>query len=432
MQRIIKHYPALANPSYRRYWLGSLASVGATQLLNLGQAWLVYELSGSAFILGLLGLAAALPSLAMMIFGGVIADQFDKRLILMLTSLATALALIVLMLLDLAEVVEVWHVLVIAAFISLITGLDWPTRSALFPLLVERPAYMSAVALNAFIWQSTRMVIPALGGLVLAVSDTWVIFALGAAGFILMFTALLTVNVPHEAKPAAPALQQVAEGFRFILHTPLFAALLMLTFSGMLLSNAYIQILPVFADLLGRGETGYGTLLSAGGVGSVIGTVLMGGVERLRRLGLIMLSAATLMGTVLIAFAWVAEAGYYYLAVLLVLVTAIFSSAFMVITMTVMQLLVPDGLRGRVMGIYSMGFSLAPLGGLLLGTISEYSSPGLAVIATNLGFVALVALIGWRQRLIRDLSGRALGTPLENPGARSVRPAPPPAVDATP
>ena len=133
----------------------------------------------------------------MMIFGGVIADRFDKRRILMLTSIATALALVVLALLDFSEVVRVWHVLFIAALISLITGLDWPTRSALFPLLVERPAYMSAVALNAFIWQSTRMMIPALGGLLLAYTDTWVVFALGAAGFTVMFGVLASLHVPH-------------------------------------------------------------------------------------------------------------------------------------------------------------------------------------------------------------------------------------------
>lgn len=415
MSRIIAHYPALANPSYRRYWLGSFASVGATQLINLGQGWLVFELSGSALALGMLGLAAAVPSLLMMIFGGVIADRFDKRRILMLTSLATAAALIVLTLLDLTGVARVWHVLLIAALISLITGLDWPTRSALFPLLVERPAYMSAVALNAFIWQSTRMIIPALGGVVLAYTDTWVVFALGAAGFVTMFTVLTTLQVAHEPKPAAPALQQVAEGFRFIRHTPLFASLLTLTFAGMLLSNAYVQILPVFADLLGRGETGYGTLLSAGGIGSVIGTVLMGGAERLRRLGLVMLGSATAMGLMLATFAWVAGAGYYYAAIVLVIITAIFSSAFMVLTMTVMQLLVPDDLRGRVMGIYSMGFSLMPLGGLLLGAASEFGNPSLAVIGANMAFVGIVAVIGWRQHRIRRLSGSDLHQPLDKP-----------------
>ncbi|MFK7915378.1 MAG: MFS transporter [Pseudomonadales bacterium] len=432
MNGIIKHYPALANPSYRRYWLGSFASVGATQLLNLGQGWLVFELSGSALALGLLGFAAAVPSLLMMIFGGVIADRFDKRRILMLTSMATAVALVVLTLLDLTEVVRVWHVLLIAALISLITGLDWPTRSAMFPLLVERPAYMSAVALNAFIWQSTRMMIPALGGLLLAFTDTWVVFALGAAGFVIMFCVLMSLHVPHEPKPAAPALQQVAEGFRFIRQTPLFATLLALTFTGMLLSNAYVQILPVFADLLGRGETAYGTLLSAGGVGSVIGTVLMGGAERLRRLGQIMLGSATAMGLLLALFAWAADGGYYYAAILLVLITAIFSSAFMVLTMTVMQLLVPDDLRGRVMGIYSMGFSLMPLGGLLLGAVSEFSSPALAVIAANLVFVLIVAVIGWRQRLIRALSGSDLHAPLSRDDVRSGRRAPSPAADAAP
>ncbi|MGI9323875.1 MAG: MFS transporter [Pseudomonadales bacterium] len=405
---IIEHYPALASPSYRRYWLGSFASVGGTQLITLGQGWLVFELSQSALALGLLGLAAAVPSLLMMIFGGVVADRFDKRRILMLTSLGTTLALAALALLDYAGVVEVWHVLMIAALVSLITGLDWPTRSALFPLLVERPAYMSAVALNAFIWQSTRMAIPALGGLLLALTDTWVVFALGALGFLTMFFVLSTLEVPHLPAPPAPALQQVAEAFNFIRHTPLFAYLLTITFAGMLLSNAYVQILPVFADLLGRGETGYGALLSAGGVGSVIGTLAMGNAQKRERLGLFLLSCATIGGLLLSGFAAVASVGYYYAALLLALTTAIFSSAFMVLTMSVLQLQVPDTLRGRVMGIYSMGFSLVPLGGLFLGAISEVSSPGLAVFAANGLFLLILLAVGWRQRVIRQLSGHSI------------------------
>ena len=161
IQYIVARYPALGFPLYRRYWLASFASVGATQLITLGQGWLIFELSGSAVQLGLLGAAAALPNILMTLAGGVIADRFDKRRILMCTSLATTLLLATLAWLDATDRVAVWHVLTVAALVSLITGLDWPVRVSLYPQLIERSAFMSAVALNSFIWQATRMAVPA-------------------------------------------------------------------------------------------------------------------------------------------------------------------------------------------------------------------------------------------------------------------------------
>ena len=159
---VLQRYPALGFPLYRRYWLASLASVGATQLINLGQGWLIYELTGSALHLGLLGAAAALPNIVMTLLGGVVADRFDRRRIMMATSSSIGSLLLVLAWLDMSGQVSVWHVLTIAALVSLITGIDWPARIALYPALIDRSAFLSAVALNSFIWQVTRMAMPAL------------------------------------------------------------------------------------------------------------------------------------------------------------------------------------------------------------------------------------------------------------------------------
>ncbi|MCB1686005.1 MAG: MFS transporter, partial [Pseudomonadales bacterium] len=136
MNLITGRYPALAFPLFRRYWLASFASVGATQLVTLGQGWLIFELSGSALQLGVLGAAAALPNILMTLLGGVIADRFDRRRILMTTSLITTVLLTILAWLDYSGQVEVWHVLAIAAGVSLISGLDWPARASIFPMLL--------------------------------------------------------------------------------------------------------------------------------------------------------------------------------------------------------------------------------------------------------------------------------------------------------
>jgi MFS family permease len=406
---LVVRYPALGFPLFRRYWLASFASVGATQLITLGQGWLIFELSGSALQLGVLGAAAALPNILMTLAGGVIADRFDKRRILMCTSLISTSLLALLAWLDAAQLVAVWHVLAIAALFSLITGLDWPVRVSLYPELVDRPAFMSAVALNSFIWQATRMAIPAAGGILIAATDTWAVFALGAVGFFVMFAVMVSIPLARVPRQAGSAWSQVVEGMRFIRHEPLFRWLILATFVGMFFSQSYNQIMPVFADLLDSGETGFGYLLSAGGVGSVSGTLLIGGVHRFRRLGVIMLGAAALAALTVMTFATLASLGFFPLALAAAFLGSLFASVFMVSSMTVMQLMVPDRLRGRVMGIHSMGFSLMPLGGLLLGALADRLGAAPAVWLGSGIYLGVIAWITLVRPVLRKLDGRVLG-----------------------
>lgn len=405
---LLQRYPALGFPMYRRYWLASFASVGATQLIILGQGWLIFELSGSALALGVLGAAAAIPNILMTLAGGVIADRFDKRRILMCTSLIITALLALLAWLDASDRVAVWHILAIAALFSLITGLDWPVRVSLYPELVSRSAFMSAVALNSFIWQATRMALPAVGGLLIAATDTSVVFVLGAAGFFVMFAVISSIPIARVATVTGSAWQQVREGVGFIWHRQLFRWLILLTFVGMFFSQSFNQIMPVFAHLLGSGETGFGYLLSAGGVGSVVGTLLIGGIRRHRRLGVLMLAGAGLGAVTVMGFAMLASAGWFLAALLAVFVGALFSSVFMISSMTVMQLSVPDRLRGRVMGIQTMGFSLMPLGGLLLGALAERLGAAPAVWVGSGIYLGVIAWVAVRKRIIRDLDGRAV------------------------
>ena len=405
MNRFLQRFPALGYPLYRRYWLASFGSVGATQLVTLGQGWLVFELSGSPLNLGYLGAAASLPSILVSLFGGALADRFNKRLILMTTSGMTALLMLVLALLDFLNLVQVWHVLAIAACVSFITGLDWPTRSAFYPHLIERNGLMSAVALNSFIWQATRMMMPALGGLIIAFSDTSVVFALAAAGFLLMFLVMASigVNVPGERHHST--LHQVREGFQFIVSNPLFKWLILLSYTSMFFGTAYMQLMPVFADLLNAGETGYGYLLSATGVGSVLGIFFITAAQHSRRLGYIILAGAAAASLGLWGFAAVAYLGNFTLALLLAMLTAVFSSVYMITAMTVLQMAVPDRLRGRVMGIHTITYNLMPLGGLLLGAIATLSTAPIAVFAGASVALLFVLYLFLGQPDIRHIDG---------------------------
>ncbi len=405
-------FAALRFARYRAYFLASLASVGGTQLVMLAQAWLVFELSGSALQLGYLGAAASLPNIAMSLFGGVLADRFDKRRLLMLTSALTALLLFALTLLDVTGLVRVWHVLLIAAGVALIQGVDWPARVSVFPALIEREFMMSAVALNSVVWQVTRMAMPALGGLLMAATDTWVLFALGGAGALVMTAVMggIAVRIPGMATGSA-ALQVIA-GFRFILTTPLFRSLLLLSYVGTFFGSSYTQIMPAFAALLQAGESGYGYLISAGGVGSMLGTLAVSGLQRHPRLGWVMIGCSAASALCLYGFAWLVSlggpTGVFLAALAFVTLAALFASMFMISSMTVLQLTVPDDLRGRVMGIHAITYSMIPLGGLFVGALAAASGPVLALALSASAYLALVLAVATLLDAVRGIDGTRL------------------------
>ena len=402
---ILSQYPALGFAAYRRYWFASFASVGATQLIILGQGWLMFELTGSALQLGILGAAASIPNILMTLVGGVIADRFDKRRILMATSSIITLLLATLAWLDWSGAIQAWQLLTIVALFSLTTGIDWPTRVAIYPHLVDRSAFVSAVALNSFIWQSTRTAVPAVGGLIIAMADTWVIFALGAAGFC---TMLLVISGLHVSLPEATEhspMEQLKQGVGYIFNTDIFRWLLLITFVGMFFSQSYVQIMPVFSDILGKGERGFGYLLSAGGLGSIVGTLAVGSIDRDRPLGHIMLAGAAGSVLALAVFVVCINFGSFGGALAATFTAAATGSVYMITSMTIMQIRVPDALRGRVMGIHSMGYSLIPLGGLFLGTLAEKFNAGDAVLYSSACYLAVVLWMWVRKASLRSITG---------------------------
>ena len=404
---------ALASLPYRRFWLGSMASVGSTQLYFIAMAWLVFELSGSPLHLGFLGAAMALPTIAATLVGGIVADRFNRRSILLVTTTGAAILLLLLALLDVTGVVRVWHVLVVSGLLGLVHGFDFPARSSIFPALIQPHQMMSAVALNSILWQGTRMILPAIGGLLIALTDTALVFAICALGFLAMMWVLRSIQIAQDVVVGGKPWREFAEGVKFVLQRRLFRVLILLTFSLHFFGTSYIQIMPVFADLLQSGERGYGLLISVTGVGSVIGTLLIGQFQQSQRLGRVMLFSAGLSPCALFGFALVTGVApnapaAFGLASFFVMLSAALSSIFLVSSMTVLQLNVPDELRGRVMGIHSITFSLIALGGLVAGVLATaFTAPA----AVMIGAAVVLALVLWamiRQREVLDFDGRPL------------------------
>ena len=389
---MLSKYPALGFPLYRRYWLASLASVGGWQISAVAMGWLVFELSGSTLDLGILGAATALPAIVMTFAGGVIADRFEKRWVLIITTLLNALLLLILALLAWLKIVDVWHVWLIAGGISVISGVDWPTRQSFFPHLIDRNALLSAVALNSVLWQATRMIVPAFGGLLLAVYDPSLVFVLAALGYLVMLVVISRIDVSLPGEAHESPLQQIRIGLKFIAGHAFFRNLILLSYLTMLFLSSYMQLMPAFADLLGAGPTGFGILMSATGLGSILGTILSGSLSPGENYGRVMLGGAITAAFLLMAFALASLSGSYPLALLFALLAATGTSMFLILSTTALQAEVPDALRGRVMGIHGITYSLMPLGALLTGAIANVISTPLALIAT---LSLYLLLVGW-------------------------------------
>ncbi|MCY3885298.1 MAG: MFS transporter [Gammaproteobacteria bacterium] len=408
LRKFLRRYPAFLYSPFRRYWFASLASIAGANLLILGQGWLVFELTGSPFQLGVLGAAAAVPGIVVNLMGGVFADRFDKKKIILFSCLCNTVLLATLALLDATNVVKVWHVYTIAALTSLVTGIDWPVRASIYPLLVRRPAYLSAVALNSFIWQSSRATIPAIGGALLFLAGTASVFAVGAAGFLTMFLVVLTIPMEETKAAKTSPIQELLEGLSFIYRHELFKWLLGLTFLAMFFVQSYVQIMPYIVELLDQNEAVYGLLLAAGGIGSMVGTLAVGAMKSSRVSGKTLLACAlfSAVGTFLMSLmvSW----NLLMLTFAFALVSAILASIFQISGVTIMQLAVPHRLRGRVMGFHTVCYNLIPLGGLFLGFLAEVLGIVSAIGIGCLIFGVSVLSIGLTSSTIRNIGQRPI------------------------
>ncbi len=398
---------ALSQAAFRTYWLGSLAAVGGFQLVLVGQGWLIVnELGGSPLDLGYLGAGTALPTIAVNLFGGVVADRVNRRMLLIVTSALSAAFLGLLTLLTITDVVRIWHVIAISAAAGVVYGFDWPARNALFPALITRAYIMSAVALNSMLWQGTRVVAPAVAGLLIRLFGVGAVFMGGAAGFAAMVAAMLAVKAPQQ--PSAPrrnVIGDLLEGVKFIATDRMFAVLIPLTYASMFFGSQYVQLMPLFAKRFDVGSEGLGIMFTMIGAGAVIGTFAVGRIQGGSRTGLIMLTGGLTFSLAVVGFAF---APVYRIALAALFVVGFCNSFYLVTSMSAMQLMVPERLRGRVMGVHGITFSLIPLGGLLGGAVAEVYDERVAVALGAVVLLAIVLLVFVFAGHVRNLDGRRL------------------------
>lgn len=368
-------FSALRHPHFRRFWWGNLISLTGSWVQITAQSWLVYELTGSAFMLGSVTFANTIPTMLLALFGGAVADRSEKRHLLLTTQGVFMVVSAALAALTLTGRIEVWHVLALSVISGIAGALDMPARQSLIPHLVARDDLMNAIALNSAGFNGSRILGPAVAGLIIqqlgGQSGAGWSFALNTVSYLAVLGALATLRV--DSRPAngerQPVLSEVREGVAFAWQHPALRLLLVLLAVVGIFGLSFHVLLPVFArDVLHVSAGGYGMLLTANGIGATLGALVLATARPARPVAFILGSLAG-FAVLLAAFA-----GSIVFGLSLALMVGVGGTmiAYMSATNTTIQSIVPDALRGRVMSLYILAFfGVAPLGGLLMGSLAS-------------------------------------------------------------
>jgi len=380
---------ALRHRNYQLFFGGQLISLIGTWMDQVAESWLVYRLTGSSLLLGTVAFAGQIPVFLLAPIGGAVADRFNRRTILVMTQSAMMVLALTLAALTLTHVVQVWHVILLAALMGVVNAFDIPARQAFVVDMVARGDLINAIALNSSMFNGARVIGPAIAGIVVAViGEGWCFFANGVS-FIAVITGLLMMKDlrPRHAIEGS-ALQNIIEGFRFVAHTGPIRALMLLLGLVSFTAMPYAVLMPIFADqILHGGATALGVLMGASGLGALGGAVTLAMRKSVRGLGKWIAIACSSFGVCLILFAF---SRVMWLSVALLIPTGFSVMLQMASSNTLIQSMVPDRLRGRAMAVYSMMFmGMAPLGALLAGSVAHAMGAPLTVAMGG-----LISIIG--------------------------------------
>ena len=397
-------FSALRYRNFAFYWFGQLSSVMGQNMQWVAQSWLVLYLTDSPAMLGLAGLASSVPTIVFALVGGAAADRADRQMLLRVTQLAQALLYGLLATIIVMGLVQTWHVMVFAFFAGLIRAFDQPTRQALVPHLIPRHELPNAVALGSSVWQLSRLAGPAIAGMLIAFFDVGVTLYVASIGFLVFVMLLAFIRIEKVAGPEPASrgmLNDLFDGLRFIRRNELFYTLIAMTFLDSIFGMSYTVLLPVFArDILDVGSTGYGLLQTTSGVGALGGTLVVVWLSHSGRRGLQALIGAASFGLLIVAFAF---SPWYPLSLALILLMGLANQTYMTTVNTVLQMHLPDELRGRVMGIYGLTYSLVPLGGTVSGTVAEFAGAPVAVAMGGLLVACMAGFVFLRLPRVRNL-----------------------------
>lgn len=395
---------SLGHKNYRLFYSGQLISLTGTWMQMVAQSWLVYRLTGSAATLGFVAFAGQMPGFLLAPVGGAVADSFSRHRILIATQTLAMLLAFALAALTLTGSIAVWHVYTLAGLLGVVNAFDIPARQAFVADLVNRDDLVNAIALNSSMINGARLVGPAMAGVLVAtIGEGWCFFV-NAVSYVAVLAGLLRMRVEAKRElnvsERRSPIRRIVEGFSFVGRTGPIRALIILLGLVSLLGMPYTVLMPVFADrILHVGAGGLGVLLGAAGVGALCAALLLLARRGVRGMGRWVAFSSAGFGASLILFS---QVHVFWLAVA-VLVCIGFSMIIQVASSnTLVQAMVPNELRGRVMAVYSMMFlGMAPLGALLAGWLAERVGADNTVAIGGAGCVVSALVFSLRLPALR-------------------------------
>ena len=400
---------ALSSRNYRLYFGGQGVSLIGTWMQRIAQSWLVYRLTDSVFLLGLVGFSTQIPTFLLGPLAGVIVDQRSRYHILLATQILATLQAVVLAVLVLTGYVQVWHIIVLGVFLGLVNAFDMPSRQSLLVELIERREDLSnAIALNSTMVNGARLLGPTIAGVLVAAVGEGGCFVLNAVSFLAVIGALLAMKLkPSEIKPKrGQFLRNFREGFRYSFGFAPIRSILLLLALVSIMGMPYAVLMPVFArDVLHGGPDTLGFLMGAVGTGALAGALYLASRRTVLGLGRVIALAAVVFGAGLTAFSL---SRYFAFSMVAMFFTGAGMMMQMAASNTVIQTIVDDNMRGRVMSFYAMSFfGMAPLGSLLAGSLGgKIGAPAtvmLGGIACILGGLVFMRKLPALRKLVRPI-----------------------------
>ena len=385
---------SLRHRNYRLYLIGQLVSVCGTWMQQVAQSWLVYRLTGSATLLGLVGFATQIPVFGLGALGGVISDRYSSHRVAVWTQSAALLQAIILSGLTLTGWIQPLHIILLGVILGVVNAFDMPARQALMHKLVAVDDLPNAVALNSSMINAARIIGPGLAGIVVAKLGEGTCFLINAVSYLAVIVALLAMKLaPQEAAPTKQLslAHSLAEGIRYTLDTvPIRDVLLLLSVVGVM-GMPYITLMPVFAaDIHKSGADALGLMMGAIGLGALVGALGLARRKSVIGLGRVIAIATTGFGLALIAFSF---SKLFWLSLLLLTGVGMGWMVQIAACNTALQTLADDAMRGRVMSLFSMMLvGMAPFGSLIAGWASDRIGAPLVVAVGGAG-CALAGLV---------------------------------------
>jgi len=390
---------ALGSRNFRLFFFGQAVSLIGTWMQLIAMRWLVYRLTKSELMLGMVGFISDSPLFLLVPFAGVLADRLKRHRILIVTQALSALQAAILALLVFTDRVEVWHVLVLGGLLGVISAFDITARQAfLVDIIEERENLPNAIALNSFIFNGALLIGPAVAGILIAVVGEGPCFALNSLSYLAVLGALFLMKIPPKTFSASPLdiKAAIVEGAAYTFASVPIRSILMLVASVSLVAASYTLLMPVFAeDVLQGGPRVYGYLMSATGVGALLGAVFLASRSRLKGLAEMIAGAGVLYGAGFFALSLSSSVA---IALIIALVLGFSLMMQMASSNTIVQSMVDDQKRGRVLSLFVMARrGVEALGSLLFGAIAHWAgTPGTLMIG---GAVCLAAVAAFTTKL---------------------------------